>query len=208
MKFVAISDTHGQHNYLTLPKGDVLIHAGDMAMKGTRPEVEDFLNWFASLHFPHKILIAGNHDFFFERAPQDDIDGIIPAGVTYLNDSAVTINNITIWGSPITPWFFNWAFNRHRGDDIAKHWNLIPQQTDIIITHGPVANILDATTSGHNAGCADLLQKINEIQPKVHICGHIHEAYGVVEKQGTTFINASALNEKYQLVNKPVVFEL
>lgn len=177
-------------------------------MKGTRLEVEDFLKWFVNLNFIHKILIAGNHDFFFERAPQDEIDSIIPAGVTYLNDSAVTINNITIWGSPITPWFFNWAFNRHRGEAIAKHWALIPPQTDIVITHGPVANILDTTTSGHNAGCADLLQKINEIKPKVHICGHIHEAYGVVEKQGTTFINASVLNEKYQLVNKPVVFDL
>jgi Icc-related predicted phosphoesterase len=208
LKFVAISDTHGKHTKLTLPSGDVLIHAGDISGRGNEVEAIDFLNWFSKQNFEYKILIAGNHDFYFERQPAEQIKKILPENIIYLNDSGTTINKIKIWGSPITPWFYNWAFNRHRGNEIKKHWDLIPADTDILITHGPVHGTLDNTKSGHRAGCEDLLNRIKAIKPKVHICGHIHEAYGIIEKAGVTFINASVLNEKYELVNEPVIFEL
>ncbi len=208
MKFVAISDTHGKHTKLILPSGDVLIHAGDISGRGNEVEAIDFLNWFSKQNFEHKILIAGNHDFYFEREPTEQIKKILPENIIYLNDSGTTINKIKIWGSPITPWFYNWAFNRHRGDEIKKHWDLIPVDTDILITHGPVHGILDNTKSGQRAGCEDLLNRIKAIKPKVHICGHIHEAYGIIEKAGVAFINASVLNEKYELVNEPIIFEL
>jgi Icc-related predicted phosphoesterase len=207
LKFTIISDTHGKHSKLTLPAGDVLIHAGDISSRGRPAEVLDFLNWFAVQHFEHKIFIAGNHDFYFENTPADAIQQIIPAGVTYLNDSGTTVNGIRIWGSPVTPWFYDWAFNRRRGPDIQQHWELIPGDTQILITHGPVFGILDRTTAGLNAGCDDLLIKVNELKPLVHICGHIHEASGQVSRDGITFINASVLNERYELVNDPIVFE-
>jgi Icc-related predicted phosphoesterase len=208
MKFTTISDTHGKHNYLQLPAGDVLIHAGDVSSMGKEYEVLNFLDWFAKQDYEYKIFIAGNHDFYFERMPDADIQNIIPKNVIYLNDSGVTINGINIWGSPISPWFYDWAFNRHRGEPIKKHWDMIPSNTDILITHGPVFGILDYTNSGMRVGCEDLLVKVQEVKPKFHICGHIHEAYGMQEKDGTTFINASVLNEKYVLVNEPIVFEL
>lgn len=208
MKFVTISDTHGRHAELALPPGDVLIHAGDSTMKGTRAEVIAFLSWMAQLDFKHKILIAGNHDFYFESATLEEIQQILPTSIIYLNDSMITINGINIWGSPITPWFFNWAFNRHRGEPIKKHWDLIPGNTDILVTHGPAFRILDRIVNGQNVGCKDLFNTIQMIKPKVHICGHIHEAYGITEKYGTQFINASVLNVDYELSNKPVEFEL
>lgn len=208
MKFVTISDTHGQHNRLILPKGDVIIHAGDISKRGEKYEIIDFLQWFESLDFIHKIFIAGNHDFYFEHTQSEDIKKIIPENITYLCDSGITINNINIWGSPVTPWFFNWAFNRQRGNQIAAHWNLIPAGTDILVTHGPVFGKLDKTTSGQRVGCEDLLVKVLTLKPKIHICGHIHEAYGLLEHQTITFINASVLNENYQLKNIPITFEL
>ena len=208
MKFVAIADTHGQHNDLDLPPADVLIHAGDVSMRGTEAEIVDFIRWFKMQDYTHKILIAGNHDFYFERAADAMIENMLPSNVSYLNDSEVVINGIKIWGSPISPWFFNWAFNRHRGEAIKKHWDLIPSNADIVVTHGPVFNVLDKTATGKHAGCEDLLHKINEVKPAVHICGHIHEGYGEVNIAGTKFINASVLNENYKLVNSPVVFEL
>jgi predicted phosphohydrolase len=107
LKLVAISDTHSLHKRVKLPKGDVLIHAGDLTTKGELSEVSDFLGWFATLPFAHKIFIAGNHDFFFEKAPDAVIQKLVPDGVVYLNDSGVTINNIHIWGSPVTPCFFD-----------------------------------------------------------------------------------------------------
>jgi Icc-related predicted phosphoesterase len=208
LKFTSISDTHGKHNNLQLPAGDVLIHAGDVSSMGKEYEVLIFLDWFAKQDYEHKIFIAGNHDFYFERIPDADIQNIIPSNIIYLNDSGVTINGINIWGSPISPWFYDWAFNRHRGAPIKKHWDMIPTNTDVLITHSPVFGILDYTISGMRVGCEDLLLKVEELRPKYHICGHIHEAYGMQEKDGTTFINASVLNEKYVLVNEPIVFEL
>lgn len=208
MKFVIISDTHGQHNNLSLPKGDVLIHAGDISQRGEENEIIDFLNWFSNCDFKYKIFIAGNHDFFFEETLEKDIQKIIPENIIYLCDSGVEVENIKIWGSPITPWFFDWAFNRHRGNQIEYHWQLIPSDTDILITHGPVFGKLDKTSRGENVGCEDLLHIIESIKPKVHICGHIHEGYGQTTSSKTKFINASVLDEKYALVNPPITFEL
>jgi Icc-related predicted phosphoesterase len=208
MKFIAISDTHGRHHDLILPPGDVLIHAGDVSTRGIEWEIKDFLMWMEGQDYQYKILIAGNHDFYFERESDSNVREIIPESIIYLNDSGVTIEGCSIWGSPITPWFFNWAFNRHRGEPIKRHWDLIPSDTNILITHGPVFGILDATTRGEHTGCKDLLERVEIIKPTIHICGHIHEAYGQEGKDGIKFINASLLNEKYQLVNDPVIFDL
>lgn len=207
MKFIAISDTHGRHQDLVLPKGDVIIHAGDVSKIGEQKEIADFLQWFSNQDFAYKIFIAGNHDFYFERIPPEIIKNSIPPGIIYLNDSGITIEGIHIWGSPVTPWFYNWAFNRQRGAAIQKHWDLIPNEVDILITHGPVYQILDKTLSRQHVGCIDLLQKVMEIKPKYHIFGHIHEAYGVLHQEGIQFINASVLDVNYRLVNQPVEFD-
>lgn len=208
MKFVVISDTHCRHKSVKLPKGDVLLHAGDITYKGEKAEVIDFLSWFSKQNFTYKIFIAGNHDFYFEKNATSVIESMIPENVIYLKDSGTTINGINIWGSPVTPWFYNWAFNRHRGPAINKHWKLVPPDTDILITHGPPFGILDTVVTNSHVGCKDLLKKLQDINPKYHVFGHIHEAYGK-QKSGTTqFINASILNESYELVNAPQTFEL
>jgi len=208
MKFVVIADSHGQHHNLTFPKGDAIVHAGDISRHGEENEILDFLSWFSKLDFKYKIFIAGNHDFFFERTTQEEIEKVIPKNVTYLRDNGITIENIKIWGSPITPWFFNWAFNRHRGDPIARHWHLIPSDIDLLITHGPVFCKLDRTKDGKNVGCKDLLATVRKIKPKVHVCGHIHEGYGQINTSMTKFINASVLDENYILKNQPITFDL
>jgi Icc-related predicted phosphoesterase len=208
MKFVAISDSHTKHHRLLLPSADAIIHAGDISSRGFEGEIIDFLDWFRKLDYKYKIFIAGNHDFYFEKQDERKIKQLIPSNVIYLNDSGIQIEGIKIWGSPIQPWFYNWAFNRYRGADIKKHWDLIPTDTDILITHGPVEGILDKTINGDVVGCKDLLEKVQEIKPKFHICGHIHEGYGIMQKDETTFINASVLDENYRLKNEPIVFDL
>lgn len=191
-----------------MPAADVLIHAGDVSSMGKREEIVSFLDWFSALPFSYKIFIAGNHDFFFEKNSNAEIFRLIPDNVIYLNDSGVTIEGIEIWGSPISPWFYDWAFNRQRGVDIRSHWDMIPGSTDILITHGPPAGILDRTTGGQQVGCDDLLQKIKEIKPSFHIFGHIHEGYGTQKEDTTTYINASVVDEKYRITNNPVIFDL
>jgi len=201
---VLLADTHAHHRNIRLPKGDVLIHAGDISYRGEKLEVKDFLYWFAKQDFAHKIFIAGNHDFYFERATAKELMHIIPDDVIYLNDSGVTIKGINFWGSPVTPKFFNWAFNRTRGEAIKKHWDLIPANTDVLITHGPPYGILDQVVSEQHVGCKDLLNKVKEVQPKLHVFGHIHESYGVVNRFGTKFINVSLTNDLYELTNRAV----
>ena len=193
---------------MKLPKGDVLLHAGDISFKGRKSEVIDFLQWFSALPFRHKIFIAGNHDFYFEKESPAEVQKLIPENVVYLNDREVEVEGIRIWGSPITPWFHNWAFNRKRGAQIRMHWSKIPAKTDIIMTHGPVYGVLDQTKDETHTGCVDLLQTVETVKPKIHLCGHIHEGYGNVKRKGVTFINASMVNEAYELLNAPIVFTL
>lgn len=213
MKLVLISDTHTQHHdkRLVLPKGDIIIHAGDISYRGGRAEVENFLTWYDKLDYKYKILIAGNHDFFFETYSKETVNEMLSkfTSITYLNDSGVEIEGLKFWGSPITPWFHNWAFNR-RGEEICKHWNLIPLDTDILITHGPVHGYLDLTLNGDVTGCPYLLKKIEELKNlKLHVCGHIHEAYGQVDfADGVKFVNASVLDARYVMKNKPVLIEI
>lgn len=208
MKIVVISDTHGQHQLLTLPEGDLIIHAGDISRRGDLTEVENFLDWFANLDFQHKIFVAGNHDFFFEKADPAFTQSLIPSGVTYLNDSGIVIDGVKIWGSPVTPWFYDWAFNRERGEAIQKHWDLVPEDTTILITHGPPYKILDQTVYSEHVGCENLALKVRQIQPAYHVFGHIHEDYGTLTKNDVTYINASVLDDHYELVNPPAVLSI
>jgi Icc-related predicted phosphoesterase len=186
----------------------VLLHAGDISAQGDRREIYDFLDWLGKLPFTHKIFIAGNHDFFFEKEKQSTIKSLIPAGVHYLKDEEITIDGIKIWGSPFTPQFYHWAFNKKRGSPLAQHWNNIPANTDILLTHGPVYGVLDTVINDQHAGDKDLLEKVLAVKPKVHVCGHIHESYGLLKRHGVKFINACVLNESYELAHKPVVFDL
>lgn len=208
MTFVFISDTHGQHEKLVLPAGDVLVHAGDFTLRGTLPEVTAFFDWFERQPYRYRVAVAGNHDFLAEREPAL-FRQLIPENVIYLEDSGVSLDGVQVWGSPITPWFFDWAFNRQRGADIRRHWDLIPAGTDVLITHGPPYGILDEVLRDPRpVGCRDLLRRVEEIKPRVHVFGHIHEGYGQLEQNGTLFVNASALDVQYRAVNGAVVVEV
>lgn len=206
MKIVAISDTHCLHRLLKLPKADMIIHAGDICKEGTEGEVISFLRWFSRLNFQYKIFIAGNHDFFFDGETDKYLSTIVPKNIIYLNDSGVTIDGLNIWGSPITPWLYDGAFNRNPGRDISKHWKLIPLNTNILITHGPAYGILDKNRVNFSVGCKSLKRSIHKIQPKLHICGHIHEAYGKTTIGQTTFINACSMNANEEMSNDPIVY--
>ncbi len=186
----------------------MLLHAGDVSYRGKKEEIVQFLDWFSKQPFEHKVFIAGNHDFYLEKLKPAELEALIPEGITYLNDSGITIGGISIWGSPVTPWFHNWAFNRHRGPSIRKHWEKIPPGQDIIMTHGPVYGFLDTLPSEDHVGCQDLLRTVLTLRPQVHICGHIHDAYGGIKRLGIRFINASVVNDLYELAHQPIVFDL
>jgi hypothetical protein len=126
----------------------------------------------------------------------------------YLEDSGIEIAGVKFWGSPWQPEFYDWAFNLPRGQALADKWALIPDDIDVLITHGPPLGILDQVITGDHVGCADLLEAVQLIKPKVHIFGHIHEGYGRIEQNGTVFINASVCTARYRPINPPIVVEV
>ena len=208
MKLVCISDTHGHHRSLTLPEGDVLLHAGDFHRDhNNTDEIEDFNEWLGSLDYTHKVIIAGNHDFCLEWLPAYNQKKITNA--VYLRDSSVEIEGFKIYGSPWTPRFFDWAFNQDRGQESAERWAKIPDDTDILITHGPPHGILDRVyNKGDHLGCEELRKRVDDLTLKLHVFGHIHAGYGDMFCEKTRYVNASACNERYSPTQEPIVVEL
>jgi Icc-related predicted phosphoesterase len=206
MKFVVISDTHSLHKHVEVPEGDVLLHAGDFTRKGSLQDLAHFNDWLSRLPHRYKLVIAGNHDFCFERDAANARK--ILTAATYLQDSGSVVEGVRIYGSPWQPWFYDWAFNLRRGEPLRKRWAQIPEDTQILITHGPPLGHGDRTAEGEQVGCEDLLARIQVVQPAYHLFGHIHEGYGLTHEGATTCINASSCNLAYEAVNPPVVFDL
>lgn len=205
MKIVAAADTHGYHDCLHLPDGDVFIHAGDFSAFHSLEEVVQFAQWLKGLPHKHKIVITGNHELFFETASgRLAVAALQSAGIIFLQDSAVLLDGVKIYGSPWTPAFQNWAFMLPRGDAIREKWQEIPLDTDVLVTHGPPAGILD---HAHNLdlGCGDLLAAVKRVRPGLHLFGHIHEQFGVQKRWGITFANASICNHANRVSREPLV---
>lgn len=190
MKIVAISDTHNLHGKLDLPDGDLLIHAGDFTNRGKETEVIYFAKWFEKQPHKYKIVIPGNHDTI--TAFKDFKEEFKGRGIILLEDEAVTIDGLLVYGSPWTPRYgmFEWMYERN-SNDARKVWNNIPDNTDILITHGPAFGYGDMTQRGVNAGCEVLYDRIMEVMPKIHIFGHIHESFGVRDMNGVVSVNAA-----------------
>ncbi len=206
MKFICLADTHNQHDDFDVPDGDVLIVAGDFTMRGIPKEIRKFNDFLGSLPHEFKVVIAGNHDWLFEREPKRAQE--LLTNCIYLEDSLTTIAGIKIYGSPWQPWFHDWAFNLQRGLPLKNKWDLIPDDIDILITHGPPSSHGDVTLRGESTGCVDLLDAIKRVKPKYNIFGHIHEGYGTTMEGDTTCINASNVDFYYSPVNPPISFEL
>jgi len=212
LKICFISDTHGYHEEIStesLGTGDILIHAGDISDTGKQSQVHKFLKWFNSIsEYKTKIMIAGNHDWLFQQQPELGKMMINSyKDVIYLQDSSTTVHGIKVYGSPWQPEFYNWAFNLPRdGNQLKSIWGKIPEDTDILITHGPPYMMLDKinASSPEHLGCKLLMDRVLEVGPTVHAFGHIHGGYGETSFHKITFINCSQLSERYIVSNKPV----
>jgi len=215
MKITLISDTHNKHKFVTndLPGGDLLIHAGDISSMGYEHEIREFCKWFNNIdNYTHKVFIAGNHDWGFQNN-LEIVKEILDfyENITYLQDNSTLLGEdmVSVYGSPWQPEFYNWAFNLPRqGVELKEKWDNIPNNTDILITHGPAYGYVDKVIGRtENLGCELLTEKIKELKPKIHVCGHIHTGYGYTFDGDTHYINASVLNESYVYYNKPLTIE-
>ncbi|CAB9512466.1 Metallophosphoesterase domain-containing protein 1 [Seminavis robusta] len=285
-RIVCMSDTHGQHRDISVPKGDILIHGGDFTSTGEIKHIKDMLRYFEELAFPVTVCIAGNHDmtldlpyydrswrrfhrkkrFNAEEGRQAVMNMMNDTTTTntdktkqgkkpefyYLEDSSCTVpigsakeddddltsqptqqqkegdhdsqkkvkfnpsvvvhkqpKTLSIYGSPWSPEFYDWAFNVARGEPSWKIWSKIPSGTDILVTHGPPLGRGDQCDHGGRAGCYDLLEQVqNRVRPRLHIFGHIHEGYGTSFDGTTLYINASNLDLGYDSVHPCTVVDL
>jgi Icc-related predicted phosphoesterase len=204
MKLVCISDTHGCHNYLEVPKGDVLIHCGDAELDGYS-RYNSFMNWMHDQPHKHKLFIPGNHDFYMQQHTFNCVLEFEGLGIRTLIDKAIGIDGIKFYGAPWSPTFMNWAFMKD-DQDLTPHWDAIPEDTDVLITHGPAFGIGDAVNGTKKPlGSRSLAIRILELkQLRMHLYGHIHTGtpdVGIAH-------NCSVLDEDYKLVHKARVIEI
>ena len=186
MKILQISDTHNRHRQLTnQPEADVIVHCGDFADNGTEEEVLDFLNWYIDLPYKYKIFVTGNHDLCLWDAK--DIEDL-PENVFFLQDRGVTIEGVK---------FFGIAYNHSE--------RLIPEGTDIVITHEPPIMILDES-AGIHWGDVPLFKRIMEVRPRYHLFGHAHESCGTLKQDDIIFSNGAILDDFYHISHQPKVF--
>lgn len=218
MKIVCISDCHGKWSKLVIPECDLLISAGDYSFRGEYHMVRDYHKWLNKQPAKHVISVQGNH----EKLVEADFNGCKAMAleacprVHFIDEGLVEIEGQRIWCSAITPYFCNWSWNRYPGEDIQKHWDRIPS-VDVIITHGPCYGILDSLMQFNgqkceyesvNLGCPQLLSKVLEIKPKLHVSGHIHPGYGVLTQDGIIFVNAAICDDDYKPTNAPIVISI
>lgn len=213
MKVVCFGDNHGVSLEKVLwPEGDVLVCVGDFSDVGNIIDVKVFANELGELPYKYKIVIAGNHDWAFQE--NNDVARAIlrEAGLEtiYLQDDVVGIEGVRFYGTPWTSLFNDWAFMKPE-EELFEIYSNIPKNVDVLISHGPPFGILDKVLPKDEcAGGKSLLETIKVKKPYFHVFGHIHEGYGEAELNGieTHFINCSLLDEKYKLVNSPVIFEI
>ncbi|HOY89793.1 MAG TPA: metallophosphatase domain-containing protein [Bacillota bacterium] len=208
MKVLCLSDTHGHHRKLRTPEADLFLFAGDMEASSFS-RLADFSDWVASIPLPaeRKIIISGNHDGVFERHPleaRNYLDGI----ATYLENSCCMVAGLKVYGTPVSLAFNNWFFNIPDDGSIKDYWDLIPPDTDILLTHQPPSGILDSDSGQKNLGCSQLLSRVKELQLRLHCFGHIHPGYGLQNIDSTTFVNASICNDWNVMVHEPIVLQM
>jgi len=190
VRLVAVADTHLYHDELVVPEGDVFVHAGDLCRAGEPGELEAAARWIRALPHPTKIVVAGNHDIAFESQPERARE-ILGPEVVYLEEAGTRVEGLKFWGSPWQPEFNHWAFNLPRGAALAEKWALIPEDVDVLVTHGPPFGIGDRGPTAGRLGCEELLARVTKVRPLVHLFGHIHQDGGVWQREETCFANVT-----------------
>jgi len=214
MKIAIISDVHCKWDKLVIPECDILISCGDYSFYGEQHIVREFHSWLDVQPAKHIISVQGNHEVWVEKNFNDaklEAKAVCPR-VHFVDEGMIKIGELKIWCSSWTPFFRNWAYNALRGDEIKRHWDVIPDDVNILVTHGPPSGILDITywmgVPKERVGCVDLLNKILTLkQLKLHCFGHIHNESGETEINGVKFINAAICDKMYTPINPVRIFE-
>jgi Icc-related predicted phosphoesterase len=205
LTLVLLGDTHELHRDVEVPDGDILIHAGDFTMfSRSLCAIEDFNDWLGELPHRVKICVPGNHEFFLAADPSRRS---LLTNATVLINERFEIEGLGFWGSPVTP-FANVAFGMSSAGERRRLYAEIPEDTDILVTHGPPYRLLDSPESGVHAGCRELFDAVMRVKPRLHVFGHVHKAYGIFQTHDTTFVNAALLGPNGDIDKAPIVLRM
>jgi Icc-related predicted phosphoesterase len=204
VRLVLISDTHELHRELAVPDGDLLIHAGDFTFFNHTSKIRDFNKWLGELPHRHKVVVPGNHDRAFNQDPRirEEI-----TNATLLINESVTLCGLNLWGSPVV--CDDSAYGYTKREERASLYASIPKDTHILITHGPPYGILDREPGSHiRQGCTELRAAVMQLQPRLHVFGHVHAGYGTCQTEKTLYVNAALFGWPGDLENRPIVMDI
>jgi Icc-related predicted phosphoesterase len=206
VRLVMLSDTHGFHREVDVPSGDILIHAGDFTLfSKSLKAIEDFNDWLGELPHQYRVVVPGNHEFFLEA---DSERRSLSSHASVLINEGIDIDGLRIWGSPVTP-LYGGAFGLISPEDRKRLYARIPEDTDILITHGPPYGILGvAPGSSIHAGCTELLDAVLRIRPRLHVFGHIYGAGGIYTTEHRTFVNAALPGVDAEIERAPIMLDI
>lgn len=203
-RIVALGDSHGQHKRIKMPPGDILVHCGDFSNHGDQQNLLNFNQWLGELDYPIKLVTPGNHDGFTQRDLL--LSKALFTNATLLIDESIEVKGYKFYFSPWTPEFLNWSWMKPR-DQMNQVWDKVPEDIDVLVTHGPPKDILDVVPrpSGFHAGCEKLYEQVtSRIRPAIHIFGHLHGGHGYHRHGETDYYNVSCLDDNYNMYPNPV----
>lgn len=222
MNLLLMADLHGWLPKVTIQQ-DVIVIAGDIVpvwAANNRYDIniskqaiwlrDTFYPWVNQLPCEHVVMTWGNHDWV--GMEPDVLDQIpAPKKLHTLVDEGVTLDGVHFYGSPWQPRFYDWAFNLDEVD-LSRRWKLIDDHTDVLVVHGPPKGYGDRMKRGYKTdapGSESLTRRIKEVEPKLVVCGHIHQAAGSYELTGNSgksiyVYNCAIVDSSYQPKRVPV----
>lgn len=212
MRIVCTADWHGAFPE-NLPDGDVLVIAGDLCpvWNHDRKFQAEWLRFEFQEHLatlPHNeiIVIAGNHDFVIQDSVK--IRRELQRFCRFLSDESVELDGVKFHGTPWSTKFGSWAFMA-KDERLVEYWSMIPDDTDVLVVHGPPFGVCDKTQyGGESVGSHTLRDKILELKPQLVVTGHIHEAYGIDMIGPSIVANVSFRDVDYKPGNEAMVFDV
>jgi Icc-related predicted phosphoesterase len=190
-----------QHMYLPeIDECDLLVIAGDIcnfwALQNPEMQVPWFevavKPWLESVPAKEIVFVPGNHDLIFNYVPKNRWPDL---RWRMLIDEELTLETeggpLKVYGTPWTRRAGDLAFNKDPVlmREVAKK---IPRDTDILICHQQPIGLL----GGNKQGCPFIAHEIEQVKPKLVVCGHAHGCYGLYKQPyGGLIVNAAITNE-------------
>lgn len=200
MKILAVGDIHGDYRkiikYLKNHRVDLIIITGDITQFGPAELGEEILNEISSFDVP-VLAIPGNCD------PETIPGKIENSRAVNIHGRSLIIKDIGICGfggsnpTPFnTPLEFEEVEIYHQASKSIKE--VADEKISLLITHAPPYNTkTDLLPSGEHAGSTSIRKIIEEYQPSLNVCGHIHESRGVDSIGKTKIVNPGEISQGY-----------